>query len=90
MGRLNDDLADIHNIMKKNIEEVLNRGERLDRKSRRFRDARDVSWLLYRGDHKMREFESAWDDDRLEVSDPGAGGFAPEDGQLVLRARWID
>ena len=29
--RLNDDLADIHNIMKKNINEVLNRGERLDR-----------------------------------------------------------
>ena len=28
--RLNDDLADIHNIMKKNINEVLNRGERLD------------------------------------------------------------
>lgn len=31
MARLNDDLADIHSIMKKNIEEVLNRGERLDR-----------------------------------------------------------
>lgn len=31
MARLNDDLADIHNIMKRNIEEVLNRGERLDR-----------------------------------------------------------
>ena len=32
MARLNDDLADIHNIMKQNIEEVLNRGEKLDRK----------------------------------------------------------
>lgn len=31
MARLNDDLADIHNIMKQNIEEVLNRGEKLDR-----------------------------------------------------------
>ncbi|CAN0599352.1 unnamed protein product, partial [Laminaria digitata] len=31
MARLNDDLADIHSIMKQNIEEVLNRGERLDR-----------------------------------------------------------
>ncbi|CAM9252939.1 unnamed protein product [Ascophyllum nodosum] len=30
MARLNDDLADIHSIMKQNIEEVLNRGERLD------------------------------------------------------------
>ncbi|CAM9983194.1 unnamed protein product, partial [Discosporangium mesarthrocarpum] len=30
MARLNDDLADIHNIMKRNIEEVLNRGEKLD------------------------------------------------------------
>eukprot|EP00752_Nemacystus_decipiens_P003245 g3003.t1 len=30
MARLNDDLADIHNIMKQNIEEVLNRGEKLD------------------------------------------------------------
>lgn len=29
-GRLNDDLADIHNIMKKNINEVLKRGEALD------------------------------------------------------------
>lgn len=32
MARLNDDLADIHSIMKQNIEEVLNRGEKLDRK----------------------------------------------------------
>lgn len=31
MARLNDDLADIHSIMKQNIEEVLNRGEKLDR-----------------------------------------------------------
>lgn len=31
MARLNDDLADIHSIMKRNIEEVLNRGEKLDR-----------------------------------------------------------
>lgn len=31
LARLNDDLADIHSIMKQNIEEVLNRGERLDR-----------------------------------------------------------
>ncbi|CAN0413385.1 unnamed protein product, partial [Hapterophycus canaliculatus] len=30
MARLNDDLADIHSIMKQNIEEVLNRGEKLD------------------------------------------------------------
>lgn len=30
MARLNDDLADIHSIMKRNIEEVLNRGEKLD------------------------------------------------------------
>ena len=33
MHRLNDDLADIHNIMRKNIQEVLNRGERVERKS---------------------------------------------------------
>lgn len=31
MHRLNDDLADIHNIMRKNIQEVLNRGERVER-----------------------------------------------------------
>lgn len=30
MHRLNDDLADIHNIMRKNIQEVLNRGERVE------------------------------------------------------------
>ncbi|CAM9140618.1 unnamed protein product [Phaeothamnion confervicola] len=30
MARLQDDLADIHNIMKKNIQEVLNRGDKLD------------------------------------------------------------
>lgn len=30
MQRLNSDLADIQSIMKKNIQEVLNRGERLD------------------------------------------------------------
>lgn len=30
-ARLNDDLLDIHAIMKKNIQEVLNRGEQLDR-----------------------------------------------------------
>lgn len=30
-GRLNDDLQDIHSIMKKNIQEVLNRGEKLDK-----------------------------------------------------------
>lgn len=29
--QLNDDLADISSIMKKNIQEVLNRGEKLDR-----------------------------------------------------------
>lgn len=29
-SKLNEDLADIHSIMKKNINEVLNRGERLD------------------------------------------------------------
>ncbi|KAI9982958.1 hypothetical protein PInf_006809 [Phytophthora infestans] len=34
MHRLNDDLADIHNIMRKNIQEVLNRGERVERKFR--------------------------------------------------------
>lgn len=33
MHRLNDDLADIHNIMRKNIQEVLNRGERVERKA---------------------------------------------------------
>ncbi|GMF23769.1 unnamed protein product [Phytophthora lilii] len=33
MHRLNDDLADIHNIMRKNIQEVLNRGERVERKT---------------------------------------------------------
>ncbi|RMX63382.1 hypothetical protein KXD40_005231 [Peronospora effusa] len=32
MHRLNDDLADIHNIMRKNIQEVLNRGERVESK----------------------------------------------------------
>lgn len=38
MARLNDDLADIHSIMKQNIEEVLNRGEKLDREfANRFR-----------------------------------------------------
>lgn len=31
MSRLNDDLADVHNIMRKNIQEVLNRGERVER-----------------------------------------------------------
>lgn len=31
MHRLNDDLADIHNIMRQNIQEVLNRGERVER-----------------------------------------------------------
>jgi len=31
-SKLNDDLADISSIMKKNIQEVLNRGEKLDRK----------------------------------------------------------
>eukprot|EP00612_Vaucheria_litorea_P007506 CAMPEP_0171473792 /NCGR_PEP_ID=MMETSP0946-20130122/2047_1 /TAXON_ID=109269 /ORGANISM="Vaucheria litorea, Strain CCMP2940" /LENGTH=214 /DNA_ID=CAMNT_0012003613 /DNA_START=148 /DNA_END=789 /DNA_ORIENTATION=+ len=30
MARLKNDLADIHDIMKKNIQEVLNRGEKLD------------------------------------------------------------
>eukprot|EP00586_Coscinodiscus_wailesii_P015638 CAMPEP_0172495914 /NCGR_PEP_ID=MMETSP1066-20121228/79723_1 /TAXON_ID=671091 /ORGANISM="Coscinodiscus wailesii, Strain CCMP2513" /LENGTH=224 /DNA_ID=CAMNT_0013267927 /DNA_START=49 /DNA_END=723 /DNA_ORIENTATION=- len=29
-SKLNDDLADIHSIMKKNIQEVLNRGEKLE------------------------------------------------------------
>ena len=29
-SKLNDDLADIQSIMKKNIQEVLNRGEKLD------------------------------------------------------------
>lgn len=29
MHRLNDDLADIHSIMRQNIQEVLNRGERV-------------------------------------------------------------
>jgi hypothetical protein len=33
VGQLNDDLADISSIMKKNIQEVLNRGEKLDRES---------------------------------------------------------
>lgn len=31
MSRLNNDLADIHNIMRQNIQEVLNRGERVER-----------------------------------------------------------
>lgn len=35
MHRLNDDLADIHNIMRQNIQEVLNRGERVERTWRR-------------------------------------------------------
>jgi vesicle transport protein SEC22 len=30
LSKLNDNLADIHNIMKKNIEEVLQRGEKLE------------------------------------------------------------
>ena len=30
MSRLNNDLADIHNIMRQNIQEVLNRGERVE------------------------------------------------------------
>ena len=30
-SKLNEDLQDIHSIMKKNIEEVLNRGEKLDK-----------------------------------------------------------
>jgi len=30
MAKLNDDLADIHNVMKKNIKEVLDRGERIE------------------------------------------------------------
>lgn len=30
MSKLNDNLADIQNIMKKNIQEVLNRGERIE------------------------------------------------------------
>jgi vesicle transport protein SEC22 len=30
LSKLNDNLTDIHNIMKKNIEEVLQRGEKLD------------------------------------------------------------
>ncbi|CAM9275110.1 unnamed protein product [Chrysoparadoxa australica] len=38
MARLNDDLADIHSIMKKNIQEVLNRGERLDHVSQISKD----------------------------------------------------
>lgn len=32
MAKLNEGITDIHNIMKKNINEVLNRGERLDSK----------------------------------------------------------
>jgi hypothetical protein len=32
MSRLNEDLADIHNIMRQNIQEVLNRGERVESK----------------------------------------------------------
>jgi hypothetical protein len=31
MSKLNSDLSDIHSIMKQNIQEVLNRGEKLDR-----------------------------------------------------------
>eukprot|EP00611_Tribonema_gayanum_P011284 TRINITY_DN2148_c0_g1_i3.p1 TRINITY_DN2148_c0_g1~~TRINITY_DN2148_c0_g1_i3.p1 ORF type:complete len:168 (-),score=45.79 TRINITY_DN2148_c0_g1_i3:59-562(-) len=38
MARLNSDLADIHDIMKKNIQEVLNRGERLDHVSQISKD----------------------------------------------------
>ncbi|OQR82296.1 vesicle-trafficking protein SEC22b [Achlya hypogyna] len=33
MSKLNNDLADIHNVMRKNIQEVLNRGEAIDRVS---------------------------------------------------------
>jgi hypothetical protein len=43
MHRLNDDLADIHNIMRKNIQEVLNRGERVESKF-----SREVSPCSYR------------------------------------------
>jgi len=32
-SKLNEDLADIHSIMKKNIQEVLNRGEKLENMS---------------------------------------------------------
>ncbi|RQM28074.1 hypothetical protein B5M09_007716 [Aphanomyces astaci] len=31
MSKLNNDLADIHNVMRQNIQEVLNRGEAIDR-----------------------------------------------------------
>ncbi|RHY26402.1 hypothetical protein DYB32_007640 [Aphanomyces invadans] len=33
MSKLNNDLADIHNVMRQNIQEVLNRGEAIDRVS---------------------------------------------------------
>jgi len=41
--RLNEDLADIHSIMKKNINEVLRRGEGLDTMADMSRDLKNVS-----------------------------------------------
>mmetsp|Transcript_4722 Transcript_4722/g.6485 ORF Transcript_4722/g.6485 Transcript_4722/m.6485 type:complete len:229 (+) Transcript_4722:104-790(+) len=48
MAKLNDDLADIHNVMKKNIREVLDRGERIDHvatiSSKLVDDSRKFKW----------------------------------------------
>ncbi|TDH72630.1 hypothetical protein CCR75_002072 [Bremia lactucae] len=54
MHRLNDDLADIHNIMRKNIQEVLNRGERVEHVSRISSNLADRSKDLKWGAKKLR------------------------------------
>ncbi|DBA00597.1 TPA: hypothetical protein N0F65_007726 [Lagenidium giganteum] len=54
MSRLNDDLADIHNIMRKNIQEVLNRGERVENVSRISSNLADRSKDLKWGAKKLR------------------------------------
>ncbi|CAH0482131.1 unnamed protein product [Peronospora belbahrii] len=54
MHRLNDDLADIHNIMRKNIQEVLNRGERVENVSRLSSNLADRSKDLKWGAKKLR------------------------------------
>nr|CCA14301.1 vesicletrafficking protein SEC22b putative [Albugo laibachii Nc14] len=54
MSRLNNDLADIHNIMRQNIQEVLNRGERVEHVSRISSNLADRSKDLKWGAKKLR------------------------------------
>ncbi|KAJ0404352.1 hypothetical protein P43SY_001472 [Pythium insidiosum] len=54
MHRLNDDLADIHNIMRRNIQEVLNRGEKVEHVSRISSNLADRSKDLKWGAKKLR------------------------------------